>query len=54
MTAHSVLTVRAAPEWGNSELYKYTKGTVYVMGPFRNTFQGNFHVQGREGSMNFV
>ena len=23
MTAHSVLNVRAAPEWGNSELYKY-------------------------------
>ena len=24
MTAHSVLNVRAALEWGNSELYKYT------------------------------
>ena len=23
MTAHSVLNVRAAPEWGNSELYSY-------------------------------
>ena len=23
MTAHSVLNVRAAPEWGNSELYRY-------------------------------
>ena len=23
MTTHSVLNVRAAPEWGNSELYKY-------------------------------
>ena len=23
MTAHSVLNVRAAPEWGNSDLYKY-------------------------------
>ena len=23
MTAHSVLNVRAALEWGNSELYKY-------------------------------
>ena len=23
MTAHSVLNVRAAPEWGNSELYNY-------------------------------
>ena len=28
VTVHSVLNVRAAPEWGNSELYKYTKGTV--------------------------
>ena len=27
MTAHSVLNVRAVLEWGNSELYKYTKGT---------------------------
>ena len=34
MTVHSVLNVRAAPEWGNSELHKYTKGTVWVMGPF--------------------
>ena len=23
VTAHSVLNVRAAPEWGNSELYNY-------------------------------
>ena len=23
MTAHSVLNVRAAPEWGDSELYNY-------------------------------
>ena len=28
MTAHSVLNVRAAPEWGNLELYKYMKGMV--------------------------
>ena len=36
MTAHSVLNVRAAPEWGNSELYKYYErnglgyGTVHI------------------------
>ena len=36
MTAHSVLNVRAAPEWGNSELYKYYErnglgyGTVHL------------------------
>ena len=28
VTAHSVLNVRAAPEWGNSELHKCAKGTV--------------------------
>ena len=39
MTAHSVLNVRAAPEWGNSELYKYYErnglgyGTVHAHGP---------------------
>ena len=37
MSAHSVLNVRAAPEWGNSELYKYYErnglgyGTVQVV-----------------------
>ena len=37
MTAHSVLNVRAAPEWGNSELYKYYErnglgyGTIHCM-----------------------
>ena len=36
MTAHSVLNVRAAPKWGNSELYKYYErnglgyGTVQI------------------------
>ena len=36
MTAHSVLNVRAAPKWGNSELYKYYErnglgyGTVHI------------------------
>ena len=36
MTAHSVLNVRAAPEWGNSELYRYYErnglgyGTVHM------------------------
>ena len=36
MTAHSVLNVRAAPEWGNSELYNYYErnglgyGTVHL------------------------
>ena len=36
MTVHSVLNVRAAPEWGNSELYKYYErnglgyGTVHL------------------------
>ena len=34
MTAHSVLNVRAAPEWGNSELHKCAKGMVWVTGPF--------------------
>ena len=37
MTTHSVLNVRAAPEWGNSELHKCAKGTVYVTGPFRKS-----------------
>ena len=38
MTAHSVLNVHAAPEWGNSELYNYYErnglgyGTVHQPG----------------------
>ena len=39
MTAHSVLNVRAALEWGNSELYKYYErnglgyGTIQIRDP---------------------
>ena len=55
MTAHSVLNVRAALEWGNSELYKYYKrnglgyGTVqfqdnqivYLLAPHASALQTN-------------
>ena len=34
MTAHSVLNVRAAPEWGNSELYKYYERNGLGYGTF--------------------
>ena len=43
MTAHSVLNVRAAPEWGNSELYNYYErnglgyGTVHIRRQDRRT-----------------
>ena len=39
MTAHSVLNVRAAPEWGNSELYKYTKGRSRFWDRSKGMFQ---------------
>ena len=43
MTAHSVLNMRAAPEWGNSELYNYYErnglgyGTVHKKEKFIET-----------------
>ena len=51
MTAHSVLNVRAAPEWGNSELYNYYERNGLGYGTVQNyAFQKATKVANQQAS----